>query len=84
MSLNSPSLFASSHELFDLRPFLLHALLHPIDAVKTNLPFLRLPQMFGGDTFHPDSDIPSLERKVILVTGGKNASCIDSNRGFMG
>ncbi|KAL9613538.1 MAG: hypothetical protein Q9167_001923 [Letrouitia subvulpina] len=73
MSLHDPSFFASSRELFDLSPFLFQALLHPIQAVKTNLPFLRLPQMFGGNTFRPESDIPSLGGKVILVTGGKES-----------
>lgn len=51
----------------DFYPLVLDAVIHPIAAFKRNL---SAGNMFGGVKFDPDTDIPRLSNKVILVTGG--------------
>ena len=55
----------------DFRLLLSVAISHPLAAVEILLPQL---DMFGGISFNPDTDIPDLSGKIILVTGGKSSS----------
>lgn len=57
-------------ELLDFSSLISHSLLHPLSALNTNLPHLNPLNMFGGKSFNPATDIPNLNGKVILVTGG--------------
>ena len=67
---NYLTIFHAFADLTDFRHLLFHALLHPIEAFNAYLPHLKMFGLFGGGTFSPASDIPSLAGKVILVTGG--------------
>lgn len=62
-----PSITLNLAELLDLR-HLIH-ILHSINAFYAYLPYFTMG-LFGGKTFAPEKDIPNLEGKVILVTGG--------------
>lgn len=54
-------------ELIDFYPLVLYSLVHPIAAFNSNLSAINI---FGGVRFDPDTDVPRLSNKVILVTGG--------------
>ena len=51
--------------------FLSYGLWHPIESISSVGPTLNEATLgLLGSTFKPDRDIPSLEGKVILLTGG--------------
>ena len=55
-------------ELLDLRYLAFDAVLHPIEGLNAYAPYANL-KMFGSKNFGV-TDIPNLDGKVILVTGG--------------
>ena len=63
------SLTESFTELFDFRFLIYQSILHPLEAVKTYLPHLSVCWS-ASKIFTPDQDIPDLQDRVILVTGG--------------
>lgn len=60
----------ATSELLDLRYLLLHSLLHPLQALQSNLFHLFPLNMPGRKSFNAETDIPDLSGKVIMVTGG--------------
>ncbi|KAJ5657490.1 Short-chain dehydrogenase/reductase SDR [Penicillium longicatenatum] len=58
-------------DMFAASGFLSYGLWHPLDSLSSVGPTLN-EATFGllGPSFNPDRDIPSLEGKVILLTGG--------------
>lgn len=57
--------------LFDLPKMVLPYLFHPLTATEVFLPHTRLLSWFVQQSkFEPEKDLPSLEGKIILVTGG--------------
>lgn len=65
------SILQAASETLDLRLLLLQSLLHPLNALQSNLSHLLPLSMFGGKKFRPDKDIPDLSGKVIVITGGE-------------
>ena len=63
------SLTESFAELFDLRFLIYQSMLHPLEAIETYLPHLSV-FWSASKIFTPDQDIPHLQDRVILVTGG--------------
>lgn len=63
------SLTEAFAELFGLRFLAYQSILHPLEAIETYLPHLS---MFwsASKTFTPDQDVPDLQGRVILITGG--------------
>jgi hypothetical protein len=57
-------------ELADFRKVITDSIFHPIEAFNTYLPHLNPFKMFGAKSFNPETDIPDLSGKIILVTGG--------------
>lgn len=63
------SLTESFAELLDFRFLIYQSIVHPLDAIETYLP--RLSVFWSASKiFTPDQDIPHLQGRVILVTGG--------------
>lgn len=57
-------------DLRDFRHVVFESVLHPVEAYKAYLTNLNAYDLFGGNSFSPEKDIPDLSGKVILVTGG--------------
>ena len=62
-------------DLQDFRHAFFELFLHPFDTYQAYLPHLNVYELFGGNTFSPERDIPDLAGKVILVTGGQSSPC---------
>ena len=60
-------------DLLDIRHAFSELFIHPVDTYHAYLPHLNIYELFGGNTFSPEKDIPDLSGKVILVTGGKSS-----------
>ena len=67
------SILQAVSETYDLRFLLFQTLLHPLDALQSNISHLLPVDMlgFGGKKFRAEEDIPDLSGKVIIVTGGE-------------
>ncbi|KAI4218555.1 MAG: hypothetical protein L6R36_008893 [Xanthoria steineri] len=67
------SIFQAASETLDLRFLLLQTLVHPLNALQSNLSHLLPLTMFGfgGKKFRPDEDIGDLSGKVVVITGGE-------------
>lgn len=58
-------------DLLDLPKILLPYIFHPLTAAEVFLPHFRpVSWLTKPDVFSPEQDIPSLQEKVIIVTGG--------------
>ena len=60
-------------DLLDFRHAFFELILHPVETYKAYLPHLTIYELFGGNSFSPEIDIPDLSGKVILVTGGQSS-----------
>ena len=61
-------------EVFHLRYLLYPYLLHPFESFQELMRQWNLLSSFGIPVFTPDTDIPDLSGKVILITGGGRPS----------
>ena len=59
-------------DLRDFRHAFFELFLHPVDTYHA-LAHLKVYELFGGNSFSPEKDIPDLSGKVILVTGGSSS-----------
>ena len=62
-------------DLLDFRHAFLELFVHPVDTYQAYLPHLNVYELFGGNTYSPEKDIPDLSGTVILVTGGQSSLC---------
>ena len=60
-------------DLLEFRHVFFEIVLHPVEAYKAYLPHFDIYDLFGGNSFSPEKDIPDLSGKVILVTGGQSS-----------